>query len=57
MLTAPDALDSFAEFVNTASRDSQDILSGKGDLEEVDIFPLEPAKADARSPSAAKAPT
>jgi hypothetical protein len=43
VLTAPDALDSFADFVNTASRDSQDILSGKGsDLDEVDIFPLLP---------------
>ena len=40
VLTAPDALDSFAEFVNTASRDVQDILSGKSDLDEVDIFPL-----------------
>ncbi|HWE30155.1 MAG TPA: FHA domain-containing protein [Polyangia bacterium] len=42
VLTAPDALDSFAEFVNTASRDSQDILSGKRELDEVDIFPLCP---------------
>lgn len=42
VLTAPDALDSFAEFVNTASRSSQDILSGKRDLDEVDIFPLQP---------------
>jgi len=40
VLTAPDALDSFADFVNTASRDPQDILSGKSDLDEVDIFPL-----------------
>jgi hypothetical protein len=40
VLTAPDALDSFAEFVNTASRDSQDILSGKRDLDDIDIFPL-----------------
>jgi hypothetical protein len=40
VLTAPDALDSFAEFVNTASRDSQDVLSGKRDLDAVDIFPL-----------------
>ncbi|MCU1280244.1 MAG: hypothetical protein JWM53_3790 [bacterium] len=40
VLTAPDALDSFAEFVNTASRDSQDVLSGKRDLDNVDIFPL-----------------
>ena len=44
VLTAPDALDSFAEFVNTASRDSQDILSGKRDLDEVDIFPLLPRR-------------
>ena len=43
VLTAPDDLDSFAEFVNTASRDSQDILSGKGgELDSVDIFPLQP---------------
>ncbi len=42
VLTAPDAVDSFAEFVNTASRDSQDVLAGKRDLEEVDIFPLRP---------------
>lgn len=40
VLTAPDALDSFAEFVNTASRDSHDVLSGKSDLDAVDIFPL-----------------
>jgi len=40
VLTAPDALDSFAQFVNTASRDSQDVLSGKRDLDDVDIFPL-----------------
>jgi hypothetical protein len=40
VLTAPDAIDSFAEFVNTASRDSQDVLAGKRDLDEVDIFPL-----------------
>jgi hypothetical protein len=40
VLTAPEALDSFAEFVNTASRDSQDVLSGKRDLDDVDIFPL-----------------
>ncbi|HEX9103619.1 MAG TPA: FHA domain-containing protein [Polyangia bacterium] len=44
VLTAPDALDSFAEFVNTASRDSQDVLSGKRDLEDVDIFPLVPSR-------------
>ena len=42
VLTAPDALDSFADFVNTASRESQDILSGKGNLDDVDIFPLQP---------------
>jgi len=42
VLTAPEALDSFAEFVNTASRESQDILSGKRDLDDVDIFPLRP---------------
>jgi hypothetical protein len=40
VLTAPDAVDSFADFVNTASRDGQDILAGKGSLEDVDIFPL-----------------
>ena len=43
VLTAPEALDSFAEFVNTASRDSQDILSGKRNLDDVDIFSLTPA--------------
>ena len=43
VLTDPDQLDSFADFVNTASRDSQDILAGKRDLGEVDIFPLTPA--------------
>ena len=42
VLTDPDALDSFADFVNTASRDSQDILAGKRDLEGVDIHPLSP---------------
>jgi hypothetical protein len=40
VLTAPDALDSFADFVNTASRNPQEILAGKSDLDEVDIFPL-----------------
>ena len=40
VLTAPDALDSFADFVNTASRDSHDVLSGKRDLAEVEVFPL-----------------
>ncbi len=44
VLTAPDALDSFADFVNTASRESEDILNGKGDLDEVDIFPLVPRR-------------
>jgi len=34
--------DAFADFVNTASRESQDILSGKGNLDDVDIFPLQP---------------
>ena len=47
VLTDPDALHSFAEFVNTASRDSQDILSGKRGLEDVDIFPLTPTAASA----------
>lgn len=40
VLTAPDDVGSFADFVNTASRDSQDILSSKGSLDDVDIFPL-----------------
>ncbi|HXU70583.1 MAG TPA: FHA domain-containing protein [Polyangia bacterium] len=44
VLTAPDALDSFAAFVNTASRDAADILAGKDDLDEVDIFPLQPRR-------------
>ncbi|HSN31551.1 MAG TPA: FHA domain-containing protein [Ideonella sp.] len=44
VLTAPDALDSFADFVNTASRDSQDILAGKRELDEVDIFALRPQR-------------
>lgn len=47
VLTAPDALDSFADFVNTASRDSQDVLSGKRGLDEVDIFPLLPRSGTA----------
>jgi hypothetical protein len=42
VMTAPDALEGFADFVNTASRDSQDILSGKKQLDDVDIFPLKP---------------
>jgi hypothetical protein len=42
VLTAPDSLDSFADFVNTASRDSQDVLSGKGDLDDIEIFSLLP---------------
>jgi hypothetical protein len=42
VLTEPDELDSFADFVNTASRDSQDILSGKRALDNVDIHPLHP---------------
>lgn len=45
VLTAPDAVDSFADFVNTASRDGQDILAGKGSLDDVDIFPLGAAGA------------
>ena len=44
VLTTPEALDSFAEFVNTASRDAQDILKGKSDLDGVDIFPLNPGR-------------
>lgn len=44
VLTAADAIDSFADFVNTASRESEDILAGKGDLEDVDIFPLVPKR-------------
>lgn len=40
VLTAPDAIDSFADFVNTASRDSQDVLAGSRNLGAVDIFPL-----------------
>ena len=44
VLTAPDAIDSFADFVNTASRESEDILTGKGDLDDVDIFPLVPKR-------------
>jgi FHA domain-containing protein len=43
VLTAPEALDSFCEFVNTASRDSNEILAGRRDLDEVDIHPLTPA--------------
>lgn len=44
VLTAPDALDSFADFVNTASRDSHDVLSGNHELDDVDIFPLRSTK-------------
>jgi len=42
MLTAADEMDSFSEFVNTASRNPEDVLSGKRDLEDVDIHPLKP---------------
>jgi FHA domain len=43
VLTEADAVDSFAEFVNTASRDIQDILtSGRRDLNGVDIHALKP---------------
>jgi FHA domain-containing protein len=42
MLAAADALDSFSDFVNTASRNPEDVLSGKRDLEEVGIHPLKP---------------
>ena len=44
VLTAPDALDSFADFVNTASRGSEDILAGNRQLDDVDIFPLVPRR-------------
>jgi hypothetical protein len=40
ILAAPDAVDSFAAFVNTASRDGQDVLAGKAKLDEVAVFPL-----------------
>ncbi|MDB4967019.1 MAG: hypothetical protein JWN44_2708 [Myxococcales bacterium] len=40
VMTPADALEGFADFVNTASRDSQEILSGKKQLDDVDIFPL-----------------
>ena len=42
VLTDLEALESFAGFVNTASRDSNDILSGKKKLDNVDIRPLVP---------------
>jgi hypothetical protein len=42
VITDPDALESFAGFVNTASRDSNDILGGKKRLDNVDIRPLVP---------------
>ena len=44
VLTAPESLDSFAGFVNTASREATDILAGKGKLADVDVFPLSPAE-------------
>jgi FHA domain len=46
VLTAPDAVDNFAAFVNTASRDGQDILAGKSSLDDVDIFPLASGKTE-----------
>jgi hypothetical protein len=42
VLTAPDAVDDFADFVNTASRNGQDILSDHGELDDVAIFSLKP---------------
>lgn len=42
LLTSADELDSFSAFVNTASRNPEDVLSGKRDLESVDIQPLKP---------------
>ena len=42
VLTAADAVDSFADFVNTASRRPEDILAGKRDLDDVDVHPLKP---------------
>ena len=42
VLTAPDVIDSFADFVNTASREGQDVLCGSRDLDGVDIFSLTP---------------
>ena len=41
-MTAPDAVEGFAHFVNTASREGQDILAGRKQLDHVDIFPLKP---------------
>ena len=42
VLTEPDDQDQFAEFVNTATRDANDIAGGKR-LDGVDIRPLQPA--------------
>jgi hypothetical protein len=45
VLTNPDDLESFAGFVNTASRDSSEILEGRGKMQDVDIRPLVAAHA------------
>lgn len=42
VLTGADAVDSFSEFVNTASRRTEDILAGKRDFDDVDVHPLQP---------------
>lgn len=47
VVTAPDALDDFANFVNTASRRGEEVLAGKQNLDAVDIHPLHAATPDA----------
>jgi len=48
VLTDPDALESFAGFVNTASRDAHEITARKQRLDEVDIRPLVSARNASR---------
>lgn len=47
VLTDPDALESFADFVNTASREAHQITSGRSPLDEVDLRPLKPRQTTA----------
>ncbi len=42
VVTTPEALDSFAEFVDTRSRTGHDVLAGHRERERVDIRPLKP---------------
>lgn len=44
VVTSPDDVDSFAEFVNTASRDSPDVLAAQRKLDAAEIHPLQAAR-------------